>query len=301
MVSFWEIVPSLVGYLLCGLAILHSMISSKNRLQRLIMLITLFAFGTWLEYRGVTSGRYSYPLENELHIGVVPLSVTLAWVGLIYSSMVIVDRMKLPVGLRLLMSTLITLSLDWGMDPIAVELGAWTWYFHGGQQGLYFGVPGFNFIGWLFIPLSYLLFYGISWNKDKKSLELWGIEDVDDDKSWVRKLYSFILVTPFSALVLEVVGKISRNEVIFNLSFMFMIIWASLTVFGTSLIVILKRKSLFHTKKYDIIPPLILCFISFSYTSFGLLIQRYDLVLLMIGTNLPLWLIFFFTLKKKKK
>ena len=77
------------------------------------MLITLFIFGFSLEYMGVTSGAYSYPLENEIAIGVIPLSVTLAWVGLIYSAMIIGERLQLNLGLRMLFTTFKAHPLRW--------------------------------------------------------------------------------------------------------------------------------------------------------------------------------------------
>ena len=123
--SLLELLPALVGYIMCGLAIIHALFDAReNRVQRFLMLITLFAFGFLLEYNGVVSGNYVYGSEPVMLLGVIPLSVTFAWVGIIYSAMIIGERLKLPLWQRILTTTLITLSLDWGMDPIAVELGA---------------------------------------------------------------------------------------------------------------------------------------------------------------------------------
>jgi len=43
-----EILPTLVGYVLFGLAFFHAWIAGRsNRIQRILMLLTLFVFGTF--------------------------------------------------------------------------------------------------------------------------------------------------------------------------------------------------------------------------------------------------------------
>ena len=183
--SFLELLPSLIGYIMCALAVIHAIFDAEeNRVQRILMLITLFAFGFILEYMGVIAGNYYYASEAIMLFGIIPLSVTFAWVGIIYSVMIIGDILELPSWLRILTTSLIALSLDWGMDPIAVELGAWTWNF----EGEYFGIPGFNFIGWFFIPIAYLVPYGLNWKKETNQLQLLTREQVDLQKSWLRKI-----------------------------------------------------------------------------------------------------------------
>lgn len=140
--SLFEILPAFVGYVMCGLAIIHALLDAReNRVQRLLMLITLFAFGFLLEYMGVTTGNYVYAAEAVMILGHIPLSVTFAWVGIIYSAMIISERLKLSLWQRILTTTLIALSLDWGMDPIAVEFGMWTWLrSNQNYRGIHFGV-----------------------------------------------------------------------------------------------------------------------------------------------------------------
>jgi len=120
--SLFELLPAFIGYIMCGLAVIHALLDAReNRIQRSLMLITLFAFGFMLEYMGVMSGNYVYAEEAVMILGHIPLSVTFAWVGIIYSAMLIGERLKLSLWQRILTTTLIALSLDWGMDPIAVE------------------------------------------------------------------------------------------------------------------------------------------------------------------------------------
>ena len=91
------LIPTLVGYVLFILAACHAWLdASQNRFQRMLMLLTLFGFGTLIELIGVTSGNYAYPRGLLINLGVVPMSVSLAWVGIIYSVMVIAERLELP-------------------------------------------------------------------------------------------------------------------------------------------------------------------------------------------------------------
>jgi putative membrane protein len=137
------LLPGLIGYILTALAVVHALIDAKkNRIQRLLMLGTIFLFAAFVELIGVITGIFSYAPELIMILDRVPISITLSWVGIIYSSMIISERLKLSLWQRILTTTLIALSLDWGMDPIAVESGAWT--FGGGE---YFNIPAFNFFG----------------------------------------------------------------------------------------------------------------------------------------------------------
>lgn len=295
--SLFEILPAFIGYILCGLAIIHALLDTReNRVQRLLMIITLFAFGFLLEYMGVMSGNYIYAPEAVMILGHIPLSVTFAWVGIIYSAMLIGERLKLSLWLRILTTTLIALSLDWGMDPIAVEFGMWTW----SHPGDYFGVPGFNFIGWFFIPIAYLIPYGLSRNKESKKFQLLTINEIDENNSLGRKLYTCLVVVPIGMGVLFVVGTICRIEVIYYLNWIILWIWMLFTVVFAAGTIVWKRENLKHTQWFDLIPPMILLFIAYFYMIFSLAFGLFHLSLLMLFTTIPLLLAFVFTLRKKR-
>jgi len=105
--SLFEILPAFVGYIMCGLAIIHALLDAReNRVQRFLMIITLFAFGFLLEYMGVISGNYVYGSEAVMLLGVIPLSITFAWVGIIYSAMIIGECLKLSLWQRILTTTI---------------------------------------------------------------------------------------------------------------------------------------------------------------------------------------------------
>lgn len=292
-----ELLPTLVGYILFMLAVVHAWLDARqNRSQRMLMLLTLFGFGTMVEFIGVTSGNYAYPLEPGINMGVVPMSVSLAWVGIIYSVMIIAERLDLPWHLRILATTLIAISLDWGMDPIAVHIGAWSW----GFEGSYYGVPGFNFFGWFFIPIAYLVAYGLGWDRQHRRLRLLNIHEIDNEGSRSRKVYTLLGVIPLGlGLLMAATLPLAKIPFLYNMPLLPLVIWAILSVVGASVLIISRRDRLARAHGFDLIPPAILTYIGLNYAIFGFATGRADLGLIMLGTGMPLWLALVFTFGSK--
>ena len=290
------LLPGLIGYILTGLAIVHALMDAKkNRIQRILILPTIFVFAAFLEVMGVITGLFSYSTELIMILDRVPLSITLSWVGIIYSSMIITERLKLSLWQRILTTTLIALCLDWGMDPIAVESGAWS--FGGGE---YFNVPAVNFFGWFFIPIAYLISYGLTWNKESKKLELLNITEVDLRNSLIRKLYTVFIVVPFGLGILMLVSSFTRIPLFYNLNSIILVVWMIFTVAWASGIIIWKRENLKRAKWFDLIPPSSLLVITCFYAISSFILGLFMLGLLMIITALPYLLAFVFTLRKKR-
>ena len=290
------LLPGLIGYILTGLTVVHALMDAKkNRIQRILMIATIFVFAASLELIGVFTGVFSYAQELIMILDMVPLSITLSWVGIIYSSMIITERLKLSIWQRILTTTLIALSLDWGMDPIAVESGAWM--FGGGE---YFNIPAFNFFGWFFIPIAYLVPYGLSWEKDSKKLKLLNVAEVDAKRSLHRRLYTVLLVIPIGLGILLLVGSFTRIPFIFNLPLIFLVIWMIFTIVWASGFIIWKRENLKRTKWFDLIPPSSLLIIACFYAIASFLLGLLTMGLLMLTATLPYLLAFIFTLRKKR-
>jgi len=290
------LLPGLIGYILTGLAIVHALMDAKkNRIQRILILPTIFVFAAFLEVMGVITGLFSYSTELIMILDRVPLSITLSWVGIIYSSMIITERLKLSLWQRILTTTLIALCLDWGMDPIAVESGAWS--FGGGE---YFNVPAVNFFGWFFIPIAYLISYGLTWNKESKKLELLNITEVDLRNSLIRKLYTVFIVVPFGLGILMLVSSFTRIPFFYNLNSVILVIWAIFTIVWASGIIIWKNKNLRRDNWFDLIPPCTLLVISYFYAISSFIAGLFTLGLLMLITTLPYLLAFIFTLRKNR-
>ena len=287
-----------VSAIICGLSILHAILdASSNRIQRLLLLTTLFIYGIFLEYVGIVSGHHFYAEDIIMFFGIVPLSIPLAWVGIIYSAMIISERLELNVWERILTTTMISISLDWGMDPIAVELGLWTWTYVGGS---FFGVPTFNFIGWFVIPIAYQISYGLSWNTDKKMVQILNIAEIDNHDSIRRKIYTIFLVIPLGLILMILMGMIIIIPEVYNLPIAGVIIFESLTIIGASVMIFLKRENLKRSNWVDLIPPILLMVIAFNYACLGFIfVEQKFLGFHMIITGIPFLLTTIFTLYKK--
>ena len=290
------LLPGLIGYILTGLSVVHALLDAKkNRIQRLLLIATIFVFAASLELIGVFTGIFTYATELIMIFDRVPLSITLSWVGIIYSSMIITERLKLSLWQRILTTTLIALSLDWGMDPIAVESGAWM--FGGGE---YFNIPAFNFFGWFFIPIAFLVPYGLSWETDDKKLRILNVAEVDSRRSLPRKLYTVLGVIPIGLGILILVGMITRIPFIFNLPLVFLVVWMIFTIVWASGIVIWRRNNLKRTKWFDLIPPSSLLIIACFYAISSFILGLITMGLLMLVTTLPYLLAFIFILRKNR-
>ena len=292
-----EIFTIITATILCGLTIIHAIFDgSSNRFQRLLMVTFLFIYGIFLELIGIISGHHYYAEEAIMFFGVVPLSIPLAWVGIVYSAMIITERLQLTLWVRILTTSLIALSLDWGMDPIAVELGLWTWTYEGGS---FFGIPSFNFTGWFIIPIAYLLSYNISWNKESKRVQILTISEIDNDDSLSRKIYTIFLVAPFALGLMMSIGYITLLPFFYNLPLAIVIIFEILTISFASIMIILKRQNLKQVYWFDLIPASILIYVTYSYALLGFIADQFILGIHMIITGIPLVLAFIFTLYKK--
>ena len=294
-----NILPMIIGIILFILAFIHAYFDGKNnRVQRILMLITLFFYGILLEYIGIISGHHFYAVEPIMILEVVPLSIPLTWVGIIYSAMIIGERLELSLWNRILTTTLLALSLDWGMDPIAVEVGLWTWVHEGGS---FFGVPSFNFIGWFFIPIAYLVAYNLHWNKERNKLELLSINQIDKHVSLKRRLYTLFLVIPIALGFLILIGLITIIPIIYNLPFVIVVIWEVFTIVYASWMVVRNRDKLYRKFWYDLIPSIIILYIGYSYAVLGFSIGQLILGIFMCITPIPLLLVFIFNLLSERK
>ena len=61
----------------------------------------------------------------------------------------------LPNYYFILLTAVFVMFLDLVLDPLAVDEKRWSWEY----PGMYYGVPFFNFIGWLMVPISVLLIF----------------------------------------------------------------------------------------------------------------------------------------------
>lgn len=99
----------------------------------------------------------------------LPVWIGLGWSSILYASLWTVDRLEVPWWIRPITAGLLAVSIDLSLDPLAEQLGWWTW--HQVPEVHYFGVPFDNFVGWWMI----VAFFSGAW---------WGLGDLAEKKGW---------------------------------------------------------------------------------------------------------------------
>ncbi|GEM_PF-3053007 len=140
----------------------------------LYLLLITFAVSTVAELISLTTpisifgAKYRYTINHQFFssrirfLGVYPLEISLAWVILKYLSyslaMLIAQAFGLPYSAVIFGTPLILMSLNFILDPVAVNIKKyWTWE----QGSAYFGIPIRNFLGWYAVGLMGMLLFSL--------------------------------------------------------------------------------------------------------------------------------------------
>lgn len=124
-----------------------------------------------VEYLGVQYGlffgHYFYNPDFGLYIADIPLTIGTAWLMVIATTHALVKPMVLAIKqpiVQLLLYSLVgavaAVVMDLILDPVAANVKQyWVW----DGDGLYYGIPFSNFVGWFFIALTlhFLLWIGV--------------------------------------------------------------------------------------------------------------------------------------------
>jgi lycopene beta-cyclase len=106
-----------------------------------LLFIVSFSFGVATEWLGKTTGipfgDYRYTAPGPTIFG-VPLLVPLGWWAFTLIGL------SLPKRNKLFLAPLALVAWDLGLDPLMVSKGFWLFT----SDGMYFGVPLSNFVGW---------------------------------------------------------------------------------------------------------------------------------------------------------
>ena len=96
---------------------------------------------------GVIFGEYTYGNTLGIKLWETPLMIGLNWVLMVYLSSALIHKLKLNVWLKALISTLIMLSYDVVLEPVAPKLDMWSWSndFAPFQNYLVWGILAFLF------------------------------------------------------------------------------------------------------------------------------------------------------------
>lgn len=144
----------LVFYAAC---LVEMFLLNSNDRSGLLKRIVIVGCATYLiEVIGVKTGYpfgayHYYPTLGPLVWG-VPITIALAWVGVVVNSLMISTQHS--KWRRALETGAWVVAIDLILDPVAVERKFWIW----DEAGAFFGIPMINFTSWAIIAalLSFL-------------------------------------------------------------------------------------------------------------------------------------------------
>jgi uncharacterized membrane protein len=130
--------------------------------EKLWLIGTAVVYGFLLEQGAiVVFERYAYALDGfPMTLLDVPLTIAFAWAAIVYAALETAERLGLDDATVPAFTALYLLHIDLAIDAVAIRIPFWTW----ANDGVWFGVPINNFVGWYLIGLlfagAYLLARG---------------------------------------------------------------------------------------------------------------------------------------------
>lgn len=190
---------SVVLFLVC---LFHAQRQEDHRFETLKLM--MFVLGSAIfEHVGVLFTKtYSYDQHRIMMFGLIPLSILLIESCLVYTAMTLFQYLHMPKWTSLWVVGLLSTFMDFAIDPVYVNdtyllggtmSGQWNWVTS--YSGNYFGIPFFNFTGWIYMCGYYaLLLYFNEWLAGKRK------------SAWLHK-YNPILSSLFLILPLMLTGR----------------------------------------------------------------------------------------------
>jgi putative membrane protein len=127
----------------------------RSHLKFIGFLILCYFTGMTAEWIGTKTGllfgEYSYGNNLGAKWSGVPLVIGINWGILVVTSASLISRLKLPVYIAALLSSLLMTFLDVLMEPVAIESDFWNWT--NGE------IPLYNYVCWFLISLPLHVIY----------------------------------------------------------------------------------------------------------------------------------------------
>ena len=150
-------ISEIVALALFFICIVHASKQENARFK----ILELFGFciaSALFENAGVAGNIYNYDLHRVMMIGKVPLEIIFIEAAILYAALELVEYLKVPTWSKPLVVGLFASVQDMTLDPSAVfdlnafdgaMSGQWNWTSY--YDGNFFGIPFFNFSGWLYL------------------------------------------------------------------------------------------------------------------------------------------------------
>ena len=169
--------------LILSLIVVLIFILENNKLTNTLALIVIYGLGFSIEIIGVQTafpfGEYSYGDILGPKIAGTPLLIGVNWLLVIVGASALAERLfpKSPKYLRILIAATLALLLDLLIEPVAVQLGMWSW-----TEG---HIPYSNYLAWWILATIFTSIY-----------QKWG----NNSRHWVVILVFVWLLIFFSSL-----------------------------------------------------------------------------------------------------
>ena len=125
-----------------------------------------FIYGWLLEEAAIAIfQRYYYSPDFLLKYLDAPFCIAAGWAVILYSGIIIAERLSLSRFKTALFVALWGLSIDFSMDALAVRFSYWTWTFPEYSVLPFFKVPVSNFAAWFIVLFCFTYFHLLGRNK----------------------------------------------------------------------------------------------------------------------------------------
>jgi putative membrane protein len=131
-------------------------------------LLSCYIIGFSAEWIGVHTGylfgNYGYGAVLGPKLDAIPLLIGINWYLLAISAHWLVSKFKQRMLVSVLLASAVMTGIDFLIEPVAVDLGFWTW-----QNNI---IPWTNYLGWFLVslPMQWICF---TWHKENNLLAGW--------------------------------------------------------------------------------------------------------------------------------
>ena len=156
------LVTEIISVVLFVACLLHAM-NQPNAKARVLELLCFIIGAAIFEHAGVLLAKqYDYDQHRILMVGLVPLSTLMIEAAILYTGMIVFEHFDMPKWSAIWVVGLYASFQDMAIDPVYVHdrymfngvlSGQWNW--HHGYANAFFGIPFFNFSGWLYMTGIY--------------------------------------------------------------------------------------------------------------------------------------------------
>jgi uncharacterized membrane protein len=134
-----------------------------------LYLVVALLTGYFIEVMGVSTGfifgKYAYGWGLGPKIWAVPPVIGINWLTLSYCCGSVCNQLRVPVWLKVVAASTLMVTLDFFIEPVAVELDFWTWF---GQP-----VPIQNYLAWWLVSAALFSLWFLLPFKKQNRLAKW--------------------------------------------------------------------------------------------------------------------------------